>query len=153
MSKSKPFDIYQYIPFRLVQTQLKMHASIRPEKTERAAALANLSQTEFRILILLASKGPMAPSVIADEYGFDRAVVTRSLSTLVKKLLLTNERDKDNQRSKVATLTALGEQYADIEFSVLRKYGTHLDAALDEGEKDTLFKLLEKLLDANNVYK
>jgi len=102
---------------------------------------------------LLASKGSMAPSAIADEYGFDRAVVTRALSALVKKALLTNERDKNNQRSKVATLTTLGEEYAGIEFSVLEKYGSHLDSALDKEEKDTLFKLLEKLLDANKTYK
>lgn len=153
MSKSKQFDIHQYIPFRLVQAQLKMHASLRPEKTERAAALANLSQTEFRILILLASKGLMAPSSIADEYGFDRAVVTRAVSTLVKKNLLTNERDENNNRKKVVALTALGEEYADIEFSVLQQYGSHLDSALNKGEKAALFKMLDKLLDANNVYK
>ena len=152
---SKPiseFDIHDYIPFRLVVTQTKMHASLKPEKAAGAKAIADLPQTEFRILVLLASKGPMQPSAVADVYGFDRAMVTRALANLAKKGLLTNERQENNQRSKIAVLTELGREYAEVEFGVLRRYGQHLDSVLSKGEKAQLFEMLDKLLIANEQF-
>ncbi len=149
---AKAFDIHTYIPFRLVVAQTKMHASLRPESAEGARAIAELSQTEFRILVLLASKGPMQPSAVAEEYGFDRAMVTRALSSLAKKGLLTNERQESNQRSKIAVLTEKGREYAQVEFSVLEHYGQHLDKALNKGEKAKLFEILDKLLIANEQF-
>lgn len=146
------FDIYDYIPFRLVQAQMKMHASLRPESAPEAQKIATLSQTEFRVLVLVASKGPMAPSDVASEYGFDRAVVTRAMSSLVRKGMLLKERQATNQRSKLAQLTALGIQYVEYEFNILRDYGQHLDQSLTASEKKQLFQLLNKLEKANASY-
>lgn len=153
MTQKTTFDIEQYIPYRLVQVQLKMQASVQPEKIDSVTPLAELSQTEFRVLILLASKGSMSPSQIADCYGYDRAVVTRALSALVKKGLLTNEYQEGNRRSKVAQLTALGRQYADLEFAMLSDYGANLDSVLSAEEKEALFGMFDRLLGAVERYK
>ena len=146
------FDIYDYIPFRLVTAQLRMHGTLKAEGVESVSSIETLSKTEFRVIVLISSTGPISPSQIAHEYGFDRAVVTRAISTLVKKDLLEYEKSESDQRSKIFRLTPKGEDYVHAGEAVMREYGEHLDRALTPAEKRTLFRLLDKLLSANSEF-
>ena len=149
---ARDFDLYEYIPFRLVSAQLKMHGTLKAEGVESVCSIEPLSQTEFRVIALISSTGPISPSKIADEYGFDRAVVTRAMSTLVKKSLLEYEKSEPDQRRKIFRLTPKGEEYVRAGEAVMREYGEHLDSALTPAEKRTLFRILDKLLSANSDF-
>ena len=149
----RDFDIYEYIPFRLVTAQLRMHGTLKAESVEPVRSIASLSKTEFRVIVLISSTGPISPSKIASEYGFDRAVVTRAISTLMKKNLLEYEKSASDQRSKIFRLTPKGEKYVRAGEVVMSEYAKHLDSALSPAEKRTLFRLLDKLLSANSEFR
>ena len=146
------FDIDSYIPYRLVQTQLWMHSVINPENTPDAQAIAVLSKTEFRVITLIALKGPIAPSDIAANVGLDRAVATRCLSSLRRKGLIVTHRSEIDQRSKSASLTQTGVNFCDQVIPIMQNFGRYLDDALTSTEKEALLNILGKLLASSHSY-
>lgn len=149
---SSEFDLEAYIPYSLVRTQLWMHRVLQPERAASVREIANISQTESRVIQLVAQNQPITPSQVADKMGFDRAVVTRSINTLAAKHLVDLTPNIDDQRSKSLTLTSIGAQLCDALTSVMEDFSEHLNTLLSEKEKATLLKTLDKLLQGTLDY-
>ena len=150
--ESDEFNLLNYIPFRLVRTQLKLHGTLRTENAPSVKAIASLSKTEFRIFALIASAPDKTPSEIAEIFGSDRAIVARAITTLVNKGLFETKAMKSDLRSKSVRLTSKGEQMALAANKIMAAYGAHLDSALTPDEKKMLFSILEKLLAADEAF-
>ncbi len=146
------FDLDEYIPVWLVRTQLNLRNTIKPEGRPPARAISKITKSEFRLLVNVALKGPLSPSEIAKVIGLDRATVTRTLATLVKKGLVSTHRDKTDQRSKSLLLTEKGRSMCDELIPPMKAFGIYLDSALTEYEKRSLRRILNKLVAASRTY-
>ena len=146
------FNIEEYIPYCVLRTQLWMHRAINYENLPSVKAIASISTTEARVLMLIVKQQGITPSKIADTIGFDRAIVTRAMTTLVKKDLVYTETIKENQRSKRIYLTSHGADLCKELISVFERFSAHLDSALEPQERETLTAVLEKLLKASQTY-
>lgn len=146
------FELEQYIPFKLVQTELNMRKVITLETSDAAKEIASISKNEFRVIIYVAMKAPISPSNIAESIGMDRAVTTRCIASLERKILVVTERSTDDQRSKLVYLSTKGVNVCKQFVSKMQAFSDHLDAALSSKEKIQLMALLHKLLLASNEY-
>lgn len=151
-ANASEFDIYQYIPFLLVRCQHVMHQVIRPESAMAVKSAESLTQVEFRILFIVALKGSFSPSDIAEYTFVDRAVVTRAIASLKKKNLIFSEKSTLDQRSKVISLTSLGSEISKQSISYLKEFSDHLDQSITASEKQSLMKILDKLLASAKEY-
>lgn len=139
------FNIFEYIPFQLTSTQIKLIGPLRVEATQSMSSIAELTKTEFRVFVMAASCESMTPTDLAQEWGFDRAIVARAISSLKAKSLITTEPLASDLRSKAVRLTKKGEQMRDAAFGIMFEYGAQLDKALTKTEKAALFRTLAKL--------
>jgi len=69
-----------------------------------------LSVRQWRILLLLASHGPRSPQDIAAFWRYDKSQVSRAVSELVEKKLVTAERAEQDARRVTVSLTASGRK-------------------------------------------
>ncbi|UTW58806.1 winged helix-turn-helix transcriptional regulator [Kordiimonas sp. SCSIO 12603] len=140
------FDFEAYIPYCVVRTQLWMHRAINYESLPNVKAIASVSKTEVRVIMLVATRQGIIPSQIADTMGFDRALVTRAISTLVKKgLIYTKAMDKD-QRSKALYITEKGSALCNELITVFESFSEKLEEVISAEEKQTLIEILNKLV-------
>lgn len=146
------FDFDQYIPFRLVRTQLWMHRMHPPESTPRVKRIANISKVESRVILVVALNCAITPSQTADKLGFDPAIVARTISTLVSKELVVTQAHKTDQRSKSLHLTSRGKRLCDELIAVLRHFDEYLKTVIDESEAEQLSLILDKLLIGSREY-
>lgn len=99
-----------------------------------------ISRREWRLLALLAARGPLAPSALADEANLDRARTSRAIGSLVAKRLAARQARPGDARRAVVSLTDAGRalydelfpQVARIHCDVLSTLDAPLLAALDE---------------------
>lgn len=99
-----------------------------------------ISRREWRLLALLAARGPLAPSALAEEANLDRARTSRAIGSLVGKRLASRQARPGDARRAVVSLTDAGRalydelfpQVARIHEQVLSVLEPALEAALDE---------------------
>lgn len=99
-----------------------------------------ISRREWRLLALLAARGPLAPSALAEEAALDRARTSRAIGSLVAKRLVMRQARPGDARRAVVSLTDSGHalydelfpQVARIHCELLSVLEPPLRAALDE---------------------
>jgi len=69
-----------------------------------------LSVRQWRILLFLATHGPRSPQDIAAFWRYDKSQVSRAVSELVEKKLVTAERAEQDARRVTVSLTASGRR-------------------------------------------
>ncbi len=140
------FDLDDYIPYRILKTQLWMHRAIQYEKLPRVKAIASISKTEVRIIMMVVKHQGVTPSQIAEVLGFDRAIVTRTISSLAKKDLILTKASNSDQRSKALFLTARGADLCSELIKVFEDFTQKIENVLEPNEKETLVSILNKLI-------
>jgi DNA-binding MarR family transcriptional regulator len=78
-----------------------------------AAAPADVTLAQYRLLVLLASRGPHIPSAIAADLGAAPSSVTRLCDRLVAKGLITRRASTDNRREVLASISPAGRRVVD----------------------------------------
>src|ERR1700704_1860030 len=78
-----------------------------------AAAPADVPLAQYRLLVLLASRGPHIPSAIAADLGAAPSSVTRLCDRLVTKGLITRRASPDNRREVLLGITGAGRSVVD----------------------------------------
>jgi len=146
------FVLENYIPFRLVQADLKLRSVITPENLAAAAKVVELSKNETRVIAYIGLKGPVPPSSIAAELGLKRAVVTRCLNSLKQNELIVYHDNPADGRSKLLQLTENGANVCEHFLPHMQAFGEYLDEAITAKEKQILLKVLEKLIQAGELY-
>ncbi|QIK74414.1 MarR family winged helix-turn-helix transcriptional regulator [Nocardioides piscis] len=74
--------------------------------SERARMIhEDLTPTGYLVLAHLVEKGPMRPSTVVDAFDLDKGAVSRHVQTLVDHGLATKERDPDDGRAWVVSVT------------------------------------------------
>lgn len=104
-----------------------------------------VTRREWRLLALLADRGPLSPSELAAQGQLDRARTSRSISMLVeKKLILREPLVADPRRARVS-LTPAGRQVYDAVFPLVADVNAQLVSALDDALLAALDTAIERL--------
>ena len=141
------FRLDDHIPFWFARTQMDVHRGAQTDGHPDLVGIAELTQRDVRVLALIGMEGTIAPSRIAEMTSIDKATVARALAALAKKKLIILLQNAQDGRGKFAGLTALGATYCKALFPLMEAYGDYLEEVLEPGEKEQLFKLLNKIQD------
>jgi DNA-binding MarR family transcriptional regulator len=103
-----------------------------------------LSQIDWSILALVGEHAPLSHNQLADLIGLDKGQLSRGVSALVAKGLITRE-NQSPRRGVQITLSGRGfEVYNELIYSALQR-NREILAEIAESERKRFFVLLEKL--------
>ena len=124
------------------------------DATEEYFGEHGTSQGRFTVLCLLNRNPdvPLCPADIADRAGVTRATMTGLLQGLESEGLLKRTSSTDDKRMFFVELTAKGRRYLD---SILPDWFRRVDDLMDglnEKERVTMLKLLEKVRGRTGVF-
>ncbi|WP_254607017.1 MarR family winged helix-turn-helix transcriptional regulator [Rhodoferax sp. BAB1] len=104
-----------------------------------------ITRREWRLLALLADRGPLSPSTLAEQGQLDRARTSRSIGMLVAKQLALRETLASDPRRAQVSLTAAGRRLYDEVFPEIAAINAQLVSALDDATVDALATAIERL--------
>ena len=104
-----------------------------------------ITRSQWRLLALLADRGPLSPSHLAEQGQLDRARTSRAIGMLVnKKLALREALVTDPRRARVS-LTQAGQQLYETVFPQIADINAQLVSALDDATVEALALAIEQL--------
>lgn len=146
------FDIKEYLPFNIIFTEMLMYRVGRPDQHSKVKALIDISQGESRVLTFMFSGQAKSPTDLTENLNMDRSLVTRNISALEKKELITIRKDPSDKRRRLLNLTDKGNEVAIELVSVYANFNDFLNDAITANEKRTIIKILDKLNKACDQY-
>jgi DNA-binding MarR family transcriptional regulator len=117
-----------------------------------ARSLANVAEdvtlTQYRFLVELASRGPQRLADLASALGVDRSTATRMCDRLVRKRLVTRRRAHEDRRVVRVSLTAAG---GELVAEVSRRRRGEITAIVERmpaADRDPVVRALRAFADA-----
>jgi len=110
-----------------------------------AAAPAHITLPQYRVLVVLATRGPQFPSVLANELRIAPSSVTRLCDRLVAKGLILRAEAPDSRRQVVVTISPAGRQVVDAVTDVRRREIGRLVTAVPAGRRPQTIEALNDL--------
>lgn len=104
-----------------------------------------IARREWRLLALLAARGPMSPSALAEAAQLDRPRTSRAAGVLAAKGLLQRKAQSGDARRALLTLTEAGQALHDELFPQIAAVNARLVAVLDETQRAVLDQALDQL--------
>jgi DNA-binding MarR family transcriptional regulator len=104
-----------------------------------------ITRREWRLLALLADRGPLSPSSLAEQGQLDRARTSRSIGVLVGKQLVQRVPLPSDPRRARVSLTPAGQKLYEELFPQIAAINTQLLSALDDATVDALATAIERL--------
>lgn len=135
------FSINEFLPYLLNQTAEAVSKDFQPQYRERYGML----RTEWRILFHLGIHGEMTAKQICTLASLHKTKVSRGVTALEAKRLLTRSTDEFDRRHEQLSLTKQGQKvYTDLH-NAAQTYEARLTSALSDQEIATLKSVLKKL--------
>jgi len=106
-----------------------------------------LTSRQFRFLKYLLQHDSVHQERIAAALMVDRAIGTRTVRDLIEAGYVARERDPDDRRAYLITLTARGRATAPLVGEVVSELHDALLAGLSEEEQTTLLALLDRMVE------
>ncbi|NIC07177.1 MarR family winged helix-turn-helix transcriptional regulator [Billgrantia bachuensis] len=111
----------------------------------------NLTQLQYVVLAALDERGPLDQITLGGCTALDRNTVAVVVRKLEERGLVTRQRNPEDRRSMVVTLTEAGEALRmEAEAAVLKAQDDIL-GPLNEEERELLCGLLQRMADENNA--
>lgn len=82
---------------------------------------------------------------IVAEFSLAKATVSDYLAVLLERGYIKYEKSVEDAREKVIILTEAGMRRSSLFLSVVEQFDNRIETALTEEERDTLFRLLDKI--------
>lgn len=138
---ARALDLETYIPALLTYLAIKFSGGA----ASIYRAQFDISITEWRIMALLAIEPWMVSGRITEVYGFDKAAVSRSITTLQSRGLVEIRFQRNNNRRQYIALTAEGLELHDRIVGIALARERQLVSDLDAAERQTLINLLKRM--------
>ena len=121
----------------------------------KAAAIASMEDAGFElydysVLALLAEGTRETQSTIADALTLDPSRLVALLDSLEKRDLIARQRDPQDRRRHVVSITRAGEQELDRLRDMMRKLEDEFFAPLSAADRKALHDILSKLAECND---
>ena len=136
----------------LVSFRLRLLANLYTKASASAYERGfGLTLNEWRIIALLSSAGKLSISRLADQAQFDRGLTTRVIATLIKHQFVKKERDTQDGRGEIASLTVQGQELVSEVAPLAAQRNEELLSCLTKNERVIFDGILNKLTDQAKV--
>jgi DNA-binding MarR family transcriptional regulator len=138
---TQAIDLDRYLPYRIHQ----LAALIASPRLGGPAESAKLSVRGWRLMMVLAHRGPLSMTDAAQAIAADLASTNRTVQAMIAAGLLVGRTSPADRRKLIVTLTQAG---ADLHDAVARERladEQRLMSALSEEERSALLAALDKL--------
>ncbi len=134
-------ELDQFMPYRLSVLQQEVSRAIAAVYVEQF----DLMRYDWRVMAALGNNQPLSANGVCERTNMDKVQVSRAISRLLKKDLVTRAQDPEDRRRSSLRLSLRGEAiYREI-VPAARAREAELLAALEEGELAQLGRLMSKL--------
>jgi DNA-binding MarR family transcriptional regulator len=116
-------------------------------RLREAHTASDLSPRQFHLLGLLHDRGPTAQRELGHALAVDPSILVTLLNPLERDGFISRQRDPDDRRRHVVTLTPAGESHLNAAAQAQREAEDEVLASLDDDERDQLRGLLIVLRD------
>ncbi|EOD65144.1 MarR family winged helix-turn-helix transcriptional regulator [Amycolatopsis vancoresmycina] len=113
-------------------------------RIDAALAGSGVSLREFYVLVCIGESGPLSQQRVADRLGLDRSDLVKVLDRLEAAGWVLRERDTEDRRRHLLTLTGAGRATVEHVEEVSSAVTGELLGRLSPGEQETLHRLLLK---------
>jgi len=110
-----------------------------------SAAPAHVTLAQYRILVVLATRGPQFPTVLAAELGVAGSSITRLCDRLVAKRLIVRETDAANRRQVILSISPPGRSVVHAVLRVRRREIARVIAAVPAARRAQTIEALNEL--------
>lgn len=142
--KEAPREITEFLSYRIV----RLHHALNAQAASVLDRVAGLSLGQWRIMAMVGSGTARTARDIARKSILDPAAISRAVRSLEQDGLLTSSRTDADRRVVTLTLTPAGFQTFENTLPRMQARQDALLDALDPGERDAVFGILEKLENA-----
>jgi DNA-binding MarR family transcriptional regulator len=105
-----------------------------------------LSQVEWRILAIVGDEAPLTLGALAEILGLDKGQLSRGVTALVKRDILSRIPDSQDSREVHISLTPHGQQTFEAMIALALERNRDLGAGLSRAEIAQLLATLDRLL-------
>lgn len=112
------------------------------------AAPADVTLSQYRVLVVLATRGSERPSDLAVQLGVAASSITRMADRLVRKKLIKRRLRPDNRREYRLEITDAGQAIVDAVTSARRREFRRLLKRIPEHHREQLLHTLTEFNDA-----
>lgn len=134
-------ELERFLPYRLSLLSNRISQTIADLYAERFG----IGVTEWRVIAVLGRFSGLSANEVAERTAMDKVAVSRAVARLLERGLIARDTHGDDRRRSVLALSDDGlDVHAQIAPLALDIEQRLLDG-LDEGERDTLQRLLDKL--------
>jgi len=140
-SAGPSFALADFLPYRLSVVTNRISQCF----ARRYADSFQLSIAEWRVLAVVGNFAPMSSSDICEKTAMDKVKVSRAVSRLADRGLLTRRADRHDQRMHYLGLSRRGQRVYDGVVPMAVAIERQLTSALSAGERATLTGILDKL--------
>lgn len=133
--------IRKAISFRLARLNVLLNAqAVRALQTS-----SDLSLNEWRVFYLVHNLQPVTPRGLSGPAAMDPSLISRGVTSLMEKGLLSATRSADDQRKRLLRLSDAGEELMSKLGPVMAARRAKMDAQLTEEEHLMLDRIIQKL--------
>lgn len=135
------FSLDTFLPYRLALLSSLVSRGIQ----NIYAAEFDISISEWRLIAILGSDGPMVANDIRQRAAMDKVQVSRAAAKLLEAGHIRKQVDPGDRRRATLSLSGSGQKIFNQIVPIALEREAFLSSALSEKEKSNLIQLLEKL--------
>ena len=145
-SATDPGDLplSRFLTYRLARLQARLNA----QATRYLAKHADISLTDWRVIVLINDRGDTTLTRLTRDSGLDKGQISRKLKSLVSRGLIDSHQDDQDHRVQHLSLTTAGRSIVDQMLPLMQARQKHLSNALTAEELSSLLRAIDKLEDA-----
>ncbi len=142
MAVRKPLKLETFLPYRLSLLSNTISGAIAATYQDKFG----ISMPEWRIMMILAEYPGSSAEEVCRRTRIEKSVVSRAVTRLMERHLVTRDVDASDRRRSVLQLTGTGEAvYAEV-MPIATRYEQSLLSGLGTAERRTLDGILVRLL-------
>ncbi|ADV28349.1 transcriptional regulator, MarR family [Pseudoxanthomonas suwonensis 11-1] len=134
-------ELERFLPYRLSVLSNRVSQTIADMYQKRFG----LAITEWRVMAVLGRFPDLSANEVAERTAMDKVAVSRAVARLLERSLIKREIHSDDRRRSVLSLSEVGYTVYDEIAPMALSAEARLVAALDDGEREVLDRLLTKL--------
>jgi DNA-binding MarR family transcriptional regulator len=129
----------------------RLHATAGSVVVRYCEGQFGITRREWRVLAVLAARGPMGSSALAEQAHLDRPRTSKAVTALAAKKLISRSSRAGDARQIGLALTPAGVALHSELFPLVSQINREVLSALTPGETATLGDMLERLQQQANV--
>ncbi|MDU8927121.1 MarR family transcriptional regulator [Alisedimentitalea sp. MJ-SS2] len=131
----------QMLTYRLTRLNAKMNAQAIRVLGENGG----LSQTQWRVLVLIDYLGPTTPARVGREIVMDKGQLSRAIKTMSARGLIRVEASESDHRAHIVSMTDEGREMFERARPAMRQRQLDFSEGLTAQEREVLFRAMDKL--------